>query len=504
MPSAEIKNVTEMKIKASSIINLLATAIAAIALASLASCGGSSLEKQLKQALLDGDTTEARYRQICQIISADSREYADFIDADGNVDAVALNEYINAIGSRLRPARTWNVCAYGKQQLHLSIYLERSGSMTAYDTPQGGGELKKVVNDLINFFPTPDGNTANSNVSIAIVNDGIYDYNAPVADFLKDKNIYATTANMGDARYTDFGAILRTLLSRQAGNDVAVLISDMIYSPRDTRNVSVDKIFNEVNSLATDVFKHYPDKSVVISKVSGSYHGTYYPYNGASWRYDGTRPFYVMMIADRRVIDRITTDDAFARFAAISQAENTYRFNQPQTAVAATLLSAWEGSKGRFRVARDGNLRLEHCEEDRATGILRFSLAVDLSQLDKPDSFLCDAANYTVTSASGYTIEISPIHDSLRNGNLKTYLEGKTHIITLTGQPQSSREQVVVNIRNEFPEWIAQSSSRDDSSASLPHFSNTTFAFEPFMRGIYWAYTREGDHYTTITIDVEK
>ncbi|MGN0214125.1 MAG: hypothetical protein ACI4AH_04870 [Muribaculaceae bacterium] len=493
-----------MKTNALSIINRGAAALAAIILATLSGCGGGSLEKQVKQALLEGDTTETRFQQICQLICSDSREYADYIDADGNVDASALNEYINAIGSRLRPPRTWNVTAYGIRPLHLSIYLERSGSMTAYDATQGGGELKKVVNDLINFFPVPDGAAANSNVSISIVNDGIYDYNAPVGDFLKDKNIYATTANIGDARYTDFGEILRTILSKQGSDDVAVLVSDMIYSPRDTHNVSTEKIFNEVNSLATDVFKHYPDKAVILSKVRGSYHGTYYPYNGASWRYDGDRPFYVMVIADSRVIDRITTDDSFKRFANLSQAEHTYRFNQPQTGVDVSLLPNWDGCKGRFRVARDGKLRLERCEEDRATGKLRFCMAADLSQLGKTDRFLCDAANYTVTSASGYTIEIAPISAEQRGGNMKSYLEGKTHVITLTGTPQTSRDQVVVSIKNDFPDWIVESSSRDDSRADLPQFNETTFALEPFMRGIYSAYTHGGDNYTAITVEVEK
>ena len=101
-----------MKKKASSIINQSYAAFAALILFALTSCGGGSLEKQVKQALLDGDTTETRFQQICQLISSDSREYADYIDAEGNVDAAALNEYINIIGSRLRPARTWNVTAY--------------------------------------------------------------------------------------------------------------------------------------------------------------------------------------------------------------------------------------------------------------------------------------------------------------------------------------------------------------------------------------------------------
>ena len=66
-----------MKKKVSSIINQCYAAFAALILFALTSCGGGSLEKQVKQALLDGDTTETRFQQICQLISSDSREYAD-------------------------------------------------------------------------------------------------------------------------------------------------------------------------------------------------------------------------------------------------------------------------------------------------------------------------------------------------------------------------------------------------------------------------------------------
>ena len=198
------------------------------------------------------------------------------------------------------------------------------------------------MNDLINFFPASGDGAAYDNVRIAIVNDGVYAYNSPVAEFVKDKNIYASTADIGDARYTDFLQIFNTILSRGASDEVSVLVSDMIYSPRDTRNVSSEKIFNEVNSLATGVFRQYPGKSVIVTKVRGSYHGMYYPYNGAAYRYDGMRPFYVVMIADSGVIDRMCADGSFGRFLEVTGAEATYRFNQPQSDVAVAMLPSWD------------------------------------------------------------------------------------------------------------------------------------------------------------------
>lgn len=468
----------------------------------MSGCGHSDLEKTVKKAMLDGDTTETRFAEICEVVKSDSRAYSDYLDSNGEVDVEALGQYINSVGERLRPSRSWNVTAYGKRKLHLSIYLERSGSMDAYDTREGRGELKKTVNDLINFFPS-DG-AGYGNVSISIVNDDVYAYKASVAGFLKDKNIYASTRDIGDARYTYFFPILKKMLDGCAKDEVRVLVSDMIYSPTDTKDVSKEKIFNEVNSLATSVFRQYPDKSVVLYKVRGSYHGMYYPYNGAKYRYDGARPFYVMMIAHKNVIDRIFMDKAFSRFANVSDAAEMYRFNQPQVKTDVSLLPSWNGDLGRFRVARGEELQLQKCEADRATGLLRFSVAVDFNALHKDDAFLCDASNYKVSSAGGYDITVKRIGQTPSDSNMKSYIDGKTHIITFTGKPSVSHDKVTVKLMNAFPAWIDDSDSRDDSDGNAARFASTTFALSPFMRGIYDAYTNVGDSYTSFVIEIDK
>ena len=121
-----------------------------------ASCGGGGLEKAVKKAFIDGDTTQASYDKICALIKENPKSYADFVTESGDINIEALGKYINEVGSSLRPPMTWDITGYGLKELTLTVYFERSGSMTPYDTPGGGGQLKKAVNDLINFFPSKD------------------------------------------------------------------------------------------------------------------------------------------------------------------------------------------------------------------------------------------------------------------------------------------------------------------------------------------------------------
>ena len=86
----------------------------------------------------------------------------------------------------------------------------------------------------------------------------------------------------------------------------------------------------------------------------------------------------------------------------------------------------------------------------------------------------------------------------------RTYLDGMTHVITFTGKMNTAKEEINVNLRNDFPTWIAQSTSDDDSSASTAGFANTTFGLERFLRGIYDAFSASQANYTSMTIKLEK
>ncbi len=469
-----------------------------VLLAGLMACGGhGQLEKAVRSVLVSGDTTRAAYDSLCSMVTDNPGKYQDLLTPEGKVDHKKMADFIEQIGSQLRPPMHWNTRPYGGvDELSLTVYFERSGSMVPYDQRGGGGQLKKAVNDLINHFP------AGCKVDINIVNDGIYPYQHTVDEFLKDRDIYQSTSGIGDASYTDFQLIFNKILEAQKPGNVSVLVSDLIYSPEDTHGVSLDKIFNEENSLATRVFARYKGKSVMVQQFMGDYSGKYYPYNGVPFDYTGKRPFYLVIIADSDVMDQLAQDSRYSGVLDAAGLRNSYRFNQGTSEVDCCVLPEWQDNAGRFRVKHGDGIVLSKCDGDRQTGKLCFSLAVNLGSLLKDEALLTDPASYNVESIDGYTLTIQPIDQSMVTANNKSYLDGKTHVLTLVGDLKSPRDEVHISLRNELPAWISQSSSTSDTSAG-GSFATTTLGLEQLLGGMFDA-MRGGSTLFEITIQLQR
>ena len=472
--------------------------LAWVLMAGLLSCGGHGrLEKAVTGMLVTGDTTRAAYDSLCSMITEAPGKYADLLTPEGKVDHKKLADFIDQIGSKLRPPMHWDTRAYGGvEDLSLTVYFERSGSMVPYDQRGGGGQLKKVVNDLINHFP------AGSKVDINIVNDGIYPYQHTVDEFLKDRDIYQSTAGVGNAAYTDFQLIFNKILEAQKPGNVSVLVSDLIYSPEDTHGVSLDKIFNEENSLATRAFARYKGKSVVVQQFMGDYSGKYYPYNGVPFEYNGKRPFYLVIIADSEVIDQLAHDQRYSGVLDAPTVRNSYRFNQSTSEVDCCVLPEWQDNAGRFRVKHGDGIELTKCQGDRQTGKLCFTLAANLGGLMKDDALLTNPASYDVQSIDGYILTVQPIEQSMFTTNNKTYLDGKTHLLTLVGDLKSPRDEVRISLRNELPAWISQSSSTSDTSTGGA-FATTTLGLEQLLGGMFDA-MKGGSTLFDVTIKLQR
>jgi hypothetical protein len=339
-------------------------------------------------------------------------------------------------------------------------------------------------------------------VDINIVNDGIYPYQHTVDEFLKDRDIYQSTAGIGDASYTDFQLIFNKILEAQRPGNVSVLVSDLIYSPKDTRGVSLEKIFNEENSLATRVFAKYKGKSVVVQQFMGDYSGKYYPYNGVPFEYNGKRPFYLVIIGDNESIDQLASDKRYAGVLDPAGMRNSYRFNQGTSEVECNVLPDWKDNAGRFRIRHSDGIVLNKCDGDRQTGKLCFTVAANLGGLLKDEALLTNAASYDVESIDGYTLTVQPIDQSMVTNNNKSYLDGMTHLLTLTGDLKSPRDEVRISLRNELPAWVNQSSSSSDTSTG-GSFATTTLGLEQLLGGMFDA-MKGGKNIFEVTIKLQR
>ncbi len=482
----------------------------------LSSCSADPLTKEVERAVSDPTARNAEtFRRIEQIILASPDKYAMLIGPDGKIIPAKLQETINRIGRTSDPAFVWDISAYGsglRGPLRLTLMLERSGSMTGYDIRLGSGNFKRTLNELLNRFPTSGGEPR-----IMIVNDGVYPFNGSIGSFMRDKDIFASTVGIGDPSYTDFGRIFDVFLNDTTAENVYVLATDLIYSPRDAEGLTPDKIFNESGSLVSDIFRRHKDKEVAVVRLVTDYRGRYYPYTSPreGVEYSGGRPFFLLIAGSRAAMAELFGGQDYASFADFSTLPGYtghYRMNREAVEPPYyTVLPRRRDSEGRYSPSgaseNDGAAHALYKAEPGKDGRLEFEIAADLRRAPVDTSYLCNTVNYDIMGAgSPRLLSVRPISSDDINVRNKRYLGRASHILTVEADVASIGSEVSIRLLNRVPEWVNKRSSSSDVDISAPSFGSTTFGLSHLIEGIYRAMygTAQIPAYITMNIDIKK
>lgn len=431
------------------------------------------------------------------------------------IDIEKVKSYIIDFFSNRRPPKT--ICFFGinggSKYLTVKFYLERSGSTYGYDTPQCSGDFKAAIVSLLNNLPGNNGGNTDF-----IVNDNIYIYPKSYREFIIDKNIFETTKGLGNPSYTDFNRIFSSLLSDTKNNEIAILVTDMIYSVKEMQGVSPQKIFNEEEGMANAVFsKHVKDKTVLVIQMKGDYVGEYYPYNSGKKGipYKGKRPYYFVIVGNNSDIQRLSSDSQYSSFIDFSKMggfSHVLSFNSTGTNTPYYTISLEDpNTLGKFKCDRNGSKTinsLKDIDPDRESGAFQFTVAVDLKGILADKEYLLDKNNYEISSEDKVTIQqIRKITSADITPNNRDNLSLATHFIVLRINNFTHKQVLHLRLKNILPPWVAQTSSDDDLNVHVPDFPNTTFGFKYMMNGIYKAYSNYSGgnvYYFDLQIDLNK
>ncbi len=438
------------------------------------SCGGGA-KKELGKLLVEladqDQTIDYRdWQRLTEWLDGQKAHFADFYK-DGALDEEALRNYISDYFEHRRPPKLIRFIGVGNQ-LTFNIYVERSGSMTAYDSKQGDGSFQATIMALLNALP--EGTRVDS---------------------------------IGEKGYTDFKAIFDQLLNKTSYGTVSLLVTDMIYSTKQMEGVNPQRVFAEMQEMINYVFKgSVKNKSVLMVKLNGSYNGPYYAYNNSVVQYNGQRPYYIIMIGANDAIEHIASDPQLSTFAEMQQLrgyENMYLFTaQPFYHPYYSLLLSHKDVRGRFKPEHGQGYQiksLKEVEADKNSGDVQLVLAVDLGKMLIDQRYLTDKNNYIVSADDDVKIkEIREIAKADITPQQQKYLGDATHLFVLS-LPRVSHEQTVkITLRNELPAWIQASSTDND----LQPDANTTFGLRYLMEGIYRSYKRN-THNAPAYFDIE-
>lgn len=487
---------------------------------SLSSCSNRS-KKEFNKMLIecadqDQKIDASDWTKLKQFIINNKNNLSEFYNGD-DINVEKVKDYIKKFFEGRRPPKEVSIYGISGVDAYLTIkfYLERSGSTYGYDTPQTRGDFKGSIVQLLNSLPGNKSKNADF-----IVNDGIYKYPKSYEEFISDPNIFETTKGIGDPHYTDFCKILTTLLKETKDNEISILVSDFIYSTKETQVVSAQKVFSEETAMCNTVFvPHVKDKSVVVLQIMGSYYGEYYPYDGSKgFAYGGQRPYYFIIIGNRSDIQRLTTDNQYAKFAnfySLHGFQHSLLFAQSNFYEPYYTISLGNPqSIGSFRVDRSNRSEkgvvhsIDDISPDRNSGKVQFIVAVNLKDVLADEEYKTDKNNFKVESDDPFVIsQIRKINPSDILPSNKESLAKATHFIILTTNKFTHTQTLHIKLINSLPSWVEKSSSEDDRNVKSSNFSSTTFGLKYIINGIYNAYRSQNDempYYFDLKIDLAK
>lgn len=489
-----------------------------VGLIAICSCSNrSNLDDCIRKYVRDGEINVTEWSDLTAV--AENNE--DFQSA-GTFDPEKLKSYITAFvaenlrgvenptfapdivmmaSSRTVSQRDMNM----SDTIQFKFFLERSGSMISYDSPKTTGAFKSAIAGLLNSIP---GNGSQRNL-MYIVNDAVYNYNHSFKDFLQSGNIFQETNGIGDPRYTDFTCIFDSILSRTETGQMSILVSDLIYSTKNMQNVNPQRILNEAQAMTTTTFKGHQDKDVVVLKFTSDFIGNYYSYNNphSGKFYNGSRPFYMMFVADHPTLKAVFSQDLykdFRNFTHLNGFENYYCFSKSDGEPYYSFLLSDMHNIGRCTAARSANNSsrcihdLDRVEPDR-DGYTSLTLAIDLGGIITEPEYLINPSNYVVESQANYRVSlIEPITDANKTQDIKNFAPQATHLLVLSTTDNIINENVVIHLKNHLPNWISVTNSDDDTNINDLSFGSKTFAFKYLMQGIYESFfsmTEEPDFF---------
>ncbi len=383
--------------------------------------------------------------------------------------------------------------------LRAKLYLEASRSMFPYDNPNGQGKFKAAIQRLL----TPFENEQPGQTKLAIVNDKVYDLTMSYSDFIGRSNLYAHESLPGDSSFTDFDLIFKQILKDLNEGEIAVLASDLIYSPRD-KGASPAKIMEMGAGLMNTLFGPVANTtSLLVLQMSADYTGRYYSETARNWvEAPEQRPYYLCLMARNATMQRLLADAAHHNLEHLPGFRNFWFFSRTtlQAVPIYTVLFNDKSQKGKYRkhsdevTDQDKTIHsLEKVTADPATNKLTIPIAVDLSKLYLPDAVKTNRGQYEITGPDGFQIQSITAFGSTPD-EFKT-----THKFLLTSNKPLNRERtVIISMRRTFPPaWVRESHTDNDAQPDI----KTTFGLQNLLQGIERAYNAENQE-TYFTIEI--
>jgi len=313
----------------------------------------------------------------------------------------------------------------------VNVYIENSGSMDGY--VKGVTEFEQTVYNYLSDIKISDfTNTLNlfyinsKAISYASAADA-----AVIADFIEKLEPKTFKERGGNRGSSDIANVLKSVLNETQGNEIAILVTDGIFSPgrgRDAADYFVNQEIGIKNAMA-EYLKKSPSTGVIIYQLFSKFDGTYFNNTDAKISFKGQRPYYIWVIGQTK------------NLVNLRNAVPENKFNGKGVAKMFSIVPGNQkidycvkASSGNFDKSRNNpKTEIEDLDKDNRTGKVNFAVNADFSNLLLDENYLTDPQNYVISNykltikrndaKSKYAHSLNFTADKMRNGELSVKLK---------------------------------------------------------------------------------
>jgi hypothetical protein len=363
----------------------------------------------------------------------------------------------------------------------VNVYIENSGSMDGF-VNRG--------NEFTNFIPsylTDISISFTDSLNIFYINSNIIPLGNEIKDFTKNLDVTSFRKKGGNRGTTDISQLLDKILKLTDDNEIAIFITDGIFSPgkTDAEKYITDQ-YNGIKQSMAVFLKKYPNSAVVIYQLSSIFEGTYYDRKDTP--IPNTKemlPFYIWVIGQSEQINELFIKVPASRFKG-SGVQNTFSIIKGPK----TINYAVKMGSGKFDLDKKSpKTTIKNLKKD-TRGIqnaARFSVNADLSGFLLNDDYIQYVENYDINNRDFNLTVNKAVSNPF----------GYTHQLSFSSE-NVHKGLVSVKLKTQIPQWVVEV---NDEDGSIP-LEGKTYGIKYQIHGIYEAFTFSNNFYTELKINI--
>ena len=316
----------------------------------------------------------------------------------------------------------------------INVYLENSGSMFGY--VKGVTEFEQSVYSYLSDINISD---YCDSLNLNYINSKILNWPKDVRDFIEKLEPSTFKIRGGNLGVSDLSDIIGKIQDEQNNNDIAIFISDCVFSPG--AGVDADQyLINQqigIKGHVAQQLKKNPNYAIIVYRLLSKFDGVYYNRLDQRQIINDNRPFYIWIMGDCKQLKRLTSEVSKEKIKGKGVTHSYTLFNP--TTPCSYRISRYP-IIGTFTIDKKEPLStIMKAKPDKKNGKSRFLLAIDIdfSTLLLDNEYLINPTNYSVSNGD-YSIEIAS------KGKINSPY---THTILLkTDKPIISKGQIVISL----------------------------------------------------------